>query len=143
MTLRSYLVIMIIATLVCWGLWVFVLWSVNPEVTNWLGFSLFYLSLFLALAGTAAIIGFLIRFIFLKRQLAFRAVKIAFRQSFIFAFLITASLFLLAHDLFTWLNLILLVVGLSVLEYFLISHEPPIAHRPTPDAEGEETNIYT
>ncbi|PIR13078.1 hypothetical protein COV49_03380 [Candidatus Falkowbacteria bacterium CG11_big_fil_rev_8_21_14_0_20_39_10] len=133
---------MIMATLVCWGLWAFVLWSVNPETTNWLGFSLFYLALFLSLAGTAAIIGFLVRFIFLKRQLAFRAVKIAFRQSFIFAFLITTSLVLLAYDLFTWLNLVLLVVGLSALEYFLISHGSFGIQPPASEAEEKETNIY-
>ncbi|MFH1523022.1 MAG: hypothetical protein ABIE43_04375 [Patescibacteria group bacterium] len=122
MTLRSYLIIVSITALLCWGAWVFILRTVNPEITNWLGFLLFYLSLFLALIGTAAIIGFLVRFIFLKQELAFRLVKIAFRQSFLFAFLIVAILFLLAHDLFTWLNLILLVLGLSILEYFLISY---------------------
>ena len=139
MTLRSYLVIMIIATLTCWSAWIFTLWTVNPDTTNWLGFSLFYLSLFLAISGTAAIFGFIIRFVTLKRELAFRAVKTAFRQSFIFAFLITASLFLLARGLFTWLNLFLLVIGLSVLEYFLISYKKPYA--PHHSIQNEESHL--
>ena len=122
MTLRAYLILMIIATLICWFAFGFVLWTVNPEITNWLGFLLFYSSLFIALTGTTAIIGFLIRFKGLKHELVFRSAKTAFRQSFIFAFLITATLFLLSKDLFTWLNLILLVIGLSVLEFFIISH---------------------
>lgn len=122
MTLKAYLILMILATIICWAAFSFVLWIINPEITNWLGFLLFYLSLFLALIGTAAIAGFLIRFKALRHELAFYSVKIAFRQSFIFSFLIIATLFLLAMDLFTWLNLILLIIGLSVLEFFMISY---------------------
>ncbi len=122
MTLRSYLIIMLITTLLCWAAFIFVLWSINPEITNWLGFSLFYLSLFLALVGTGALIGFVIRFVGLKHELVFRSVRDAFRQSFLFSFLITAVLFLLSKNLFSWLNLALLIIGLSVLEFFLLSY---------------------
>jgi len=125
MTLRAYLSIMAIATLICWGVFVFILRTVDPTTTNWLGFTLFYLSLFLSLSGTAAIIGFLIRFVELKRELVPFSVKTAFRQSFLFAFSILAILFLSAHNWFTWLNLFLLVVGLSLLEFFLINHNNP------------------
>jgi hypothetical protein len=113
---------MTITTVICWSIWISLLFTIDPYVTNWIGFSLFYISLFLALTGTAALIGFVIRFIALKQELAFRIVKEAFRQSFLFAALIVVSLLLLSHDLFSWLNLILLVVGLSVLEFFLISY---------------------
>lgn len=123
MTLRAYLIIMSIATLACWGAFVFVLNTINPFATNWVGFLLFYISLFLSLMGTISIVGFLIRFACLKHELAFRAVKAAFRQSFLFAFLIVAVLFLSSRDLLTWLNLLLLVAGLSLIEYFLISYD--------------------
>lgn len=123
MTLRSYLILMTITTLVCWAAWAYVVFSVNPETTNWLGFVLFYLALFLSLAGSAAIMGFFIRFVALRRELLFRSVKDAFRQSFLFAFLLVASLFLLSQNLFSWLNLIFLIIGLAVLEVFLISYK--------------------
>ena len=123
MTLRGYLIIMTLATLVCWSAWAYILWIINPEVTNWIGFLLFYLSLFLALTGTATLIGFVIRFMALKQELAFRSVKEAFRQSFLFSALIIVSLFLVTKDLFTWLNLFFLIIGLSVLEFFLISYK--------------------
>ena len=122
MTLKQYLIIMIIMTLVCWSVWVYVIFSVNPEITNIIGYILFYVSLFLALIGTSAIIGFLVRFIGLKQKLVFHSVKEAFRQSFLFSILIVVSLFLLSKDLFTWLNLFFLVIGLSVLEFFLLSY---------------------
>ncbi|MFH1427777.1 MAG: hypothetical protein ABIG60_04605 [Patescibacteria group bacterium] len=113
---------MSIATAFCWSAFLFVLTTVDPFKTNWLGFILFYLSFFLAVSGTTAIAGFIIRFIALKRELVFYSVKIAFRQSFLFSFFLAAILFLLANNLFTWLNLFLLIIGLSVLEYFLISY---------------------
>ena len=113
---------MSMATAICWGIWSFILFSVNPEITNWVGFLLFYVSLFLAVTGTAALLGFIVRFALLKQELEFRLVAEAFRQSFLFAILMVASLLLLSHNLFSWLNLLLLVLGLSVLEYFLISY---------------------
>ncbi len=122
MSLRSYLLLMIFATSLCWGAFVIVLYSVNPDLTNWIGFSLFYLSLFLAISGIASIIGFVVRFIGLRHELAINSVRAAFRQSFLFAGLIVISLLLLANNLFTWVNLILLIAGLSVLEYFLLSY---------------------
>ena len=123
MTLRSYLTTMIFATIICLTVFFFVVWTVNPQTSNIAGFLLFYISLFLSLVGAAAIAGFLVRFVGLKRDLIFRSVKEAFRQSFLFAFLIVASLVLLSHDLFSMLNLILLIMGISVLEYFLISNK--------------------
>ncbi len=129
MKLRYYLLIMSAATAFCWLVFGYVVWTVNPEATNAIGFWLFYLSLFLALTGTAAIVGFLIRFVFLRREqiidkacLSGRQVKIAFRQSFLFSGFIVASLFLLSRDLLTWLNLLILIVALSVLEFFLLSY---------------------
>ena len=123
MTLRTYLIIMIVMTLLCWSAWFIVLFTVNPSLTNWIGLTLFYSSLFLSIVGTATIIGFLIRFVVLKQKLAWRVVKEAFRQSFLFALLIVVSLILLSHNLFTWLNLLFLVIGLTILEFFMLSFE--------------------
>ena len=128
MTLRSYLIIMTITTVLCWSGWIFVLFIINPEVTNWIGFCLFYASLFLTLVGTAALAGFLVRFIVLRQELAWRLVKEAFRQSFLFAILIIVSLLLLSQDIFTWLNLFFLVAGLSVLEFFWVLYEKPASY---------------
>ena len=122
MTLRAYLTIMLITNLITWGIFSFIINIVDPESTNWVGFLLFYISLFIAISGTAAILGFLVRFVALKRDLIFYAVKTAFRQSFLFAFLIVASLFLSSQNLLTWFNLLLLIIILTVLEFFLISY---------------------
>ena len=110
-------------TVICWIIFIYVILSINPDTTNWIGFLLFYSSLFLSIIGTTAIVGFIIRFIAIKQKLAFHSVKEAFRQSFLFALLIIISLLLLERNLFTWLNLFFLIASLSILEYFLISYE--------------------
>lgn len=120
MTLRAYLITMSVFSLICWGVFIFILGLIDPFTTNWIGFLLFYLSLFLSLTGTAALVGFSIRFIAMKQELAHRLVKEAFRQSFLFAALITFSLFLLSKNLFNWINLLLLIICLSTLEFFLL-----------------------
>ena len=121
MTLKKYLAVMVLATAVCWTIFLFVASVINPESTNSIGFFLFYLSLFMALSGTASLVGFLIRFVALKRDLAFRAVRIAFRQSFLFALFIIAILILLSQDLFNWLNLLMLIVVFVITETVMIS----------------------
>jgi len=123
MTLKNYLMLMGVTTAFIWGLFIFVLNTIDPTTTDWLGFLIFYLSLFLACTGTAAIIGFLIRFKLLKHDLVFNSVKTAFRQSFLFAFLVASILYLIANQLFSWVNLALLIIILSVAEWLMISYK--------------------
>lgn len=123
MTLGRYLAIMSLLTAFCWGMFFFVINLVDPMATNWLGFSLFYLSLFIALVGTAAITGFFIRFVILRKELAFNVVKVSFRQSFLFSLFVVIVLVLKSHHLFNWLNLSLLIMIFTILELFLISYQ--------------------
>jgi len=123
MTLKNYLWVMGTMTLLCWGIFALMLNLIDPTATNWLGFMLFYVALFLALSGTAALLGFIIRFVALKRDLVFYAVSTAFRQSFLFALFIVISLFLLSNNLFTWLNVVLLLVIFAILELFVASYK--------------------
>lgn len=114
---------MSILTTICWGIFIFVTGLVDPTATNWLGFVLFYLALFLALSGTAALAGFIFRFVALKKELAFNLVKIAFRQSFLFALFIIFLLILKSQQLFNWLNLFLLIIIFGIFELFMISYK--------------------
>lgn len=114
MTLRQYLILMSIGTILCWVAWLFVVWSIDPSDAGTLGFLFFYISLFLAIVGSFSVFGFLVRRAIIKDdELVFRHVKRTFRQSIFVATLIVFVLFLLAEHLLTWWNLILLL-GLCV-----------------------------
>ena len=114
---------MALATATCLAVFGYIAWTVNPEITNWVGFLLFYSSLFLSIVGAAAIFGFVIRFITFRREFAARLVIEAFRQSFLFGALVIVVLVLLSRDMFNWVNLAFLIIGLSVLEFFLVSYK--------------------
>lgn len=123
MTLKNYLFVMLVLTAICWGIFFFVAGLVDPTATNWFGYALFYLALFLSLSGTTALIGFIVRFVALKKELAFNLVKVAFRQSFLFSLFIIFLLILKSLQLFNWINLFLLVIIFAILELFLISYK--------------------
>jgi hypothetical protein len=114
---------MLALTIVCWGIFAFIIGLVNPEATNWLGFILFYSSLAASLIGSFAIIGFIVRFLFLKDEIIFNLVKISFRQSFLISLFIISLLILKSVDLFNWLNLILLAVIFTIIELVITSSE--------------------
>jgi hypothetical protein len=122
MTLKNYLILMSFSTLLCWGAFSYVLLSIDPYLTNWIGFLLFYICLFFALSGSFAVFGFLIRFVVLKKDLVFHSVKTAFRQSFLFAFLVVAIFYLQSQNLLTWVNLSFLAGGLALLEFFWLNY---------------------
>ncbi len=122
MTLKTYLTMMLLATAICWAAFVLVLTTVNPFKTNTIGFLLFYASLFLAVLGSGAVIGFIIRFIALKQELVFRQVAIAFRQAFSLAILVVALLILQSCRMLTWWNILLLITAVTMMEFFLISY---------------------
>lgn len=112
------MVIGTLASLACFAVSILV---IDPFSTNWLGMTLFYASLMVSVTGLAAIIGFIFRFVVLRKKLAASAVIISFRQAFVIALLIALILFLLAEQLFSWLNVVLLIIGFTSLELFLIS----------------------
>lgn len=120
MTLKKYLMAMAVLAAICWTIFLFVTSVVNPETTSYLGFILFYLSLFMAVSGTASLVGFLVRFVALRHELVFYAVKIAYRQSFMFALFVVITLILLSYDLFTWLNLVMLLAVFLIMETVMI-----------------------
>jgi hypothetical protein len=114
---------MLTLTVICWGIFFFVAGLVDPTATNWLGFLLFYLALLISLIGTTALIGFFVRFVALRKELAFNLVRVAFRQSFLFSLFVVLLLFMRSQHLFNWLNLLLLVVIFTILELFLTSYQ--------------------
>lgn len=121
MTLKKYLLSFSAIVLLTWGIFIFLAMMIDPETSNWLSFVLFYFSLFLALGGTINIFGLLLRRRLLKNSLNFHLAKSSFRQSFLFSFLLVSSLFMLAENLFSWLNILILIIILSIIEYVLIS----------------------
>lgn len=129
MTLRKYLILMSLGTLVSWFAFGMVVTYLNPGSAGTLGFIFFYLSLFLSVTGTLTVAGFAWRYVRHRDEVLFRHVSISFRQGALLGLLVIASLFLESKNLLSWWNLGLLVVGLTLLEFFWLSarRAPPVA----------------
>ncbi len=121
MTLKNYILAMSFLSLICWIAFFFVAGMINPNTTNWLGFLLFYTSLGVSLIGTSSILGLIFRFFFSKDEAVFNSVKNSFRQSFLFSLFIISLLLLKSFNLFSWINLLILIAIFAILEFFLSS----------------------
>ncbi len=120
MTLKQYLNLMLICTLICWGVWVLSVFLINPQNAGLLRFVLFYLSLFLAILGTAAIIGFVVRARLGKTPI-FAQVGIAFRQGAWIASIIVFCLLLQGLRMLRWWNLVLFIILIGIIELFILT----------------------
>ncbi len=129
MLLKHYLIWMLVGTLISWVALGLVLTYINPEIASQTGLVLFYGSVFLSLSGTITLLGFLWRRLRYRDEVLFRQVSTSFRQGILLSLVVIATLFLQANRLLSWWNLLLLVGGLSLLEYFMltIKQSPPTA----------------
>ncbi len=129
MSLRRYLTIMALTTLMCWGAFVVVLFRIDPKTGGALGLALFFIALFFALWGSLSLIGFFARYAIHRQTVPFRHIGVSLRQSLWFTILLCLSLFLLSQELLVWWMSLLLVVCLTVLEGFFISRTKTLAHQ--------------
>lgn len=129
MTLKQYVMWLVAGTIVSWLAWGMVLIYLNPETAGVTGFIFFYLSLFLGLTGSLTLLGFAWRYWRHRDEVLFRHVSISFRQGVWLSLAVVISLWLKVNDLLTWWNLGLLIVGLTLLEFFWLSvrrSQPPL-----------------
>lgn len=123
MTLRSYIVLMILATIACYLGFGAILFFFDPFASGFWALILFYASLFLALIGTFALIGLIVRLIFTKDNLVFKKVTTSFRQGIWLSILSCVTLYLNKINLVNWKYLLPLVGALVLLELFFISYK--------------------
>ncbi len=121
MTFRSYLFLMGLATAICWGAVVAVLYAVDPFSSDISSIPLFYGSLFLALTGTFALLGIVVRKFLFHEEPRFVQVAVAFRQAIFFALLMSLILALSHAELLRWWLIPLLIAFFTVIEYLLLS----------------------
>ncbi|MEK7211676.1 MAG: hypothetical protein AAB731_03515 [Patescibacteria group bacterium] len=121
MTLRQYLILMTLCTVLSWVAWVAVLISVDPAEQGILAVLFFYASLGLAVVGTNAIIGLFLRARFNRLELVSRLAATSFRQAIWFAAAVIIALVLERMKVFTWWIMVGIIFALLVLEFFFLS----------------------
>lgn len=122
MSLKQYLILISVGSVITWITWVIVLFSVNPFESGALGFTLFYITLSVACIGTLALMGFGVRMAIYRHEgIVLRQVTTAFRQSIFLTMILIGSLILQSHALLAWWNILIFIAGVTILEFFFLS----------------------
>ncbi len=116
---------MALATVGAWTVWIFVIHSIDPVHTALLGFFLFYLSLFVALLGTAVLLGTLVRLWARPTEIAHRQTTRAFRQGILLSGLFLGALVLLSFELLRWWSAFLLILFFALIELLFVTQKRP------------------
>jgi hypothetical protein len=120
MTFRQFVILMSVATASLWLGWWWTVISIDPSATNWLGFLLFYVSLFLSLIGTFTLLGVFLRKMKMHDAVIFQLVLLSARQSILLSSLFVVLLLLQAQRILNiWITLIL-VIGVFLLEFSIL-----------------------
>lgn len=121
MNFRLFLILIILGTFCSWGAWGLVVYNLDPTQIGPLGFSMFYLSLFLGLAGIIFLVMDYLKAKMMSRQLIFFRLRTSVRHSIFFSALTISWLFLKSVGVLRIWSLLLLIIILTVLEFFFIS----------------------
>ena len=121
MTLKSYLWGMRISTVLSIAAWLTVVYNINPEKAGIVGQILFYLSLFLALAGVFILLITWLRRKILGSDWAFAHLGMSFRQGILLSALANALLIFQSLGILTWWDGLLLAAGIFIIELYFLS----------------------
>jgi hypothetical protein len=123
MSLRKYIMGMLVSTGFCWSSWVLILLYLDPEHAGFFGLTLFYLSLFFALVGTVTLIGFYARVRLSHNEVVFSHIRTSFRQGILFALLAIGLLLLQSAQLFSLWTGLLLAIIIVLFEFFFTAKQ--------------------
>lgn len=123
MNLSKFIAYMIFATILCWIGFFLILVFMDPFESGKLTFLLFYLILGMSCLGTFTVFGFWIRKIFSKNVLSFYNVLVSFRQALWLSLVLTVSLYLQSKELLNWINAILFILSLGLIEFFCLNYQ--------------------
>lgn len=123
MNYKLFLLLILVGTVIAWVMWGAVIFNFDPFETGFLGFSVFYLTLFLGLSGLIFLFSIFIKAKLIKKQTPYQRLNVSLRHSIFFAVLFVFWAFLKSQGLLRWWNLLLLILILTTLEFFFISQK--------------------
>jgi len=121
MQTKIYNFAMLGATIVAWLSFFLVVSNFDPNQANTAVFVFFYVSLFLSVLGSLAILGFWWRKIWRhKKELSYKSAAESFRQAIIFSIILVVALILQSSRLLTWWNILLLIIVATLFEFLIL-----------------------
>lgn len=123
MTVRIFVLGSFVTTIIAWGVWGLIINWLDPVEAGVVGFVLFFLSLFLAVASTAALTGYGVRRLLLASRFAVRHVRPSLRQGIWLGIFFDLLLFLQLHRLLRWWMSLIIIFVFVFLELLFLSYD--------------------
>ena len=121
MNLQKFIIFMVLGSLMSLFGFLMVLNFINPNESGIFVFLMFYLSLGLFTLGMFTVVGFFARKKLSHKEMLFGKVMISFRQALWISIVLIVSLVLQSRELLNWINEILLILLLGLIEFFCLS----------------------
>ncbi|MEX0650358.1 MAG: hypothetical protein WD200_05125 [Candidatus Andersenbacteria bacterium] len=128
MTVRAFLFSATVSMAAAWGVWVLILNWIDPLEAGVMGFTLFFLSFFVAVASTAALAGYVIRRLLQPAQFSAYRVRPAVRQGIWLGIFFDLLLFLQLHRLLRWWIALIIIFVFIFLELLFLSYDRNTGH---------------
>ena len=122
MTVRAFLIASFVALAIGSASLAGVITQLDPEQAGTLGFVLFFLSLFIAVASAAGLLGYTIRRLFVREQFPAYAIRTSLRQALTAGAFISLLLFLQLLRLYRWWIALGIIALLACLEVVFLSY---------------------
>lgn len=119
MSLRQYLITMILGTIICWIAWGIVIINIDPFTATTGSFALFYSTTYFALVGTISLLATPLRAFFTQRNEAtYKYVEKGFKDGAIISFVLVVMLFLQAQQWLSPVTAITLILATVFISFF-------------------------
>jgi Ca2+/Na+ antiporter len=135
MTVRTFIIGSVIGAIIGCGMWLLVVTQLKPDQASWLGFTLFFLSLFLALASISGLLGYLVRRLVTAREFGPYTVRTSLRQGIMLGIFFVTLLLLQLMRIYQWWIAIILIVLCASFELVFLSYDKAHARRAQKTAE--------
>ncbi len=125
MSVRAYLIGLVISSTLCTVALVLTVVNTNPSQGGQTAFGSFYISGFFALLGVFTLSGYVVRRYLTGNEVKYANINASFRQGFLISTLVVGTLLLQSVRLASWWDILLLAGIACLLELYLRANARP------------------
>jgi len=133
MTVRVFTAASLFVAIGAWAIWLLLINYLDPTQAGIIGLLLFFLTLFLAVASSFALIGFAIRRVMAPEQLSTYAVRAALRQGVLVGLFLDLLLILQLIKLYVWWLAIIAIILFLLIELIFLGYDKAARRSAKPD----------
>lgn len=123
MTHKKYITIIGIAGLIAWLAWILVITKLTPREGTGIALAFFFLSLFIALSSTFAVIGYYFRVWLFKNEIFYKHINVALRQGIFLSLIAVFCMIFQMMRVLTWWSGMLLIIAAVLMESYFSSKD--------------------